>query len=134
MAGPVSRPATDLALTSTAGQDGMHIQVACLPNGVMVIHVAGVLNGSTATELGRRLIDATRSSPLHPPHLLLDLAGVTSMDHAGLDALLLHQDQIRAATGSVELLAPSPSLLQMLHEADLDGHSQISVAQDDRVD
>ena len=57
--------------------------------------------------------------------LLLDLSGVSFLDQSGLDALLHLQDRWAAGYGSVELLAPSPSVVRLLHEADLDGESQM---------
>jgi anti-anti-sigma factor len=89
--------------------------------GVLLVRLRGSLDSQTAAELLGRLIEASPTPALRAPRILLDLSGVAFLDHAGLDTLLHLQE--RWSTGTVELLAPSPSVVRLLHETDLDGES-----------
>jgi len=51
------------------------------------------------------------------------MAGVTFLDLVGLEALLRVQQAVADADGAMELLALSPSIVRLLHEAELDGES-----------
>ena len=106
------------------------IEFRQLPKGVVLIRVLGSIDVRVAPGLENRLIDAALAGQDRPPCLLLDLSGVTFLDHAGLDALLHFQDRIVAAAGTVELLAPSPSVVRLLHEAELDGESWMTFIPD----
>ena len=102
------------------------MQVHRLLGGVILVEVRGAIDLFTAPDLDRQLFEATRIGQLTPARLMLDLSGVTFLDHAGLDALLHLQDRWGAASGTLELLAPSSSVVRLLHEADLDGASWMS--------
>jgi anti-anti-sigma factor len=99
------------------------IDVQRLLTGVILIQLRGSVDAGAAPGLETELIHTALTGQLQPPCLLLDLSGVTFLDHAGLDALLRCQDRIASASGTVELLAPSPSVVRLLHEAELDGES-----------
>ena len=91
--------------------------------GVILVQLRGTLDGVGAAELQRRLAEATRPGDQVNSRILLDLSAVAFLDHVGLDALLQLQERWTANNGSVELLAPSPSVVRLLHETDLDGES-----------
>jgi len=118
-----ARPPSRSGATSVPDRLAVHIEVQRLLSGVILIQVRGSVDASAASGLESELTHATLSGRPQPPCLLLDLSGVTFLDHAGLDALLHFQERIAAASGTVELLAPSPSVVRLLHEAELDGES-----------
>lgn len=117
------RPPTRLVATPVPAHDPLTVQVHRLLGGVILVEVRGAIDLFTAPDLDRQLFEATRIGQSKPARLLLDLSGVTFLDHAGLDALLHLQDRWGAAAGTLELLAPSSSVVRLLHEADLDGAS-----------
>ncbi len=117
------QPPTRLVATSVQAHHPLTVQVHPLLDGVMVVEVRGAIDLFTAPDLGRQLFEATRIGQMTPARLMLDLSGVTFLDQAGLDALLHLQDRWGAASGTLELLAPSSSVVRLLHEADLDGAS-----------
>ena len=63
--------------------------------------------------------------------ILLNLAGVTFLDRAGLETLLRVQEAVADVDGVLELLALSPSIVRLLHEAELDGESWMQLDGDD---
>jgi anti-anti-sigma factor len=85
-------------------------------SGVLLLQVRGELVARTAAVLERHLADVPALID-RGRRVLLDLAGITSITAAGLDALLRLQDAVTAAGGSVELLAAPPAVVLMLHEA-----------------
>ena len=119
--GPAA-PAIDTPEPSGARRS-CQVGVQMLPNDVVLLTITGVVDARASAELERQFSLGTRMSSLKPPQLLLDLSGVTFLDHAGLDALLGLEDRLRSVSGTVELLAPSPSVVRLLHEADLDGQA-----------
>jgi len=132
MAEQVRKPPTRLAATATPipARETLDVEVHLLPTGVILVEVRGSIDAVTTPELQRRLGEATRTGQQAPPRLLLELSGVTFLDLTGLDALLHLQDRLGAASGTVELLAPSPSVVRLLHEAELDGESWMTSAHD----
>jgi len=120
------QPPTRLAATPMPAHDPLTVQVHLLVGGALLVEVRGAIDLFTAPDLDRLLFEAIRIGQLMPTRLLLDLSGVTFVDHAGLDALLRLQDRWGTAAGSLELLAPSSSVVRLLHEADLDGASWMS--------
>ena len=129
MAEPAWKPLPGLAAPAidtrepAGARRPFEVTVQMLPNDVVLLNIVGVVDARAATELERQFALATRMSSLQPPQLLLDLSGVTYLDHAGLDALLGLEDRLRTMSGTVELLAPSPSVVRLLHEADLEGQA-----------
>jgi anti-anti-sigma factor len=124
MAEQARHPPMHLAPTAAPVHDPLEVEVHRLPNSVLLVVVRGGIDGVTAPVLTRRIGGAMpgQGRPVSP-RLLLDLSGVTFLDHAGLDALLELQDGWGNAAGTVELLAPSPSVVRLLHEAERDGAS-----------
>ena len=118
-----ARPRSRSGATSVPDRSAVDIEVQRLLTGVVLIQLRGAVDAGAASGLESELMHAALTGQLQPPCLLLDLSGVTFLDHAGLDALLHFQDRISAASGTVELLAPSPSVVRLLHEAELDGES-----------
>ncbi|MET0863939.1 MAG: STAS domain-containing protein [Nakamurella sp.] len=110
-------------MTSQA-RDPLVIAVDRLEPGVVLIKVEGAVDILTTPELRRHLHNVTAQFQTST-RLLLDLSGVSFLDKSGLDALLQLQDRWGTGAGSVELLTPSPSVVRLLHEADLDGESQM---------
>jgi anti-anti-sigma factor len=120
------QPPTRLVATPLPAHDPLTVQVHRLLGGALLVEVSGAIDLFTAPDLDRQLFEATHIGQLTPARMMLDLSGVTFLDHAGLDALLHLQDRWGAASGTLELLAPSSSVVRLLHEADLDGASWMS--------
>jgi len=116
--------------TSMPDRSGVQIGIQTLLTGIVLVQVTGSVDAGTAPSMESELIRATLAGQAQPPCLLLDLSGVSFLDHAGLDALLHFQERIVAASGTVELLAPSPSVVRLLHEAELDGESWMTFIPD----
>jgi len=109
--------------SAAAFHDPLNIDIHRLLTGVLLVEVRGAVDHVTGAELERRLGTVPSAGLADPPRLLLDLSGVTYLDLAGLDAVLHLQERWASAAGTVELVAPSPSVVRLLHEADLDGAS-----------
>ena len=124
---PHSSTASRAGLSSPA-RDPLIVTVDQLALGLVLIKVGGAVDGRTAPELRRQLLGVTAPFDTFT-RLLLDLSAVSFLDHSGLDALLQLQDRWGAGAGSVELLAPSPAVVRLLHEADLDGQSEMQTGQ-----
>ena len=106
----------------------LEVTVDQLTQGLVLVKVRGAIDRSTAPELRRRLLGL--AAPFDTfTRVLLDLSAVSFLDHSGLDALLQLQDRWSAGDGSLELLSPSSSVVRLLHEADLDGESQMHTGQ-----
>lgn len=94
-----------------------------LPN-VTLVMVRGAIDRDSAPTLERQLAAVFANlASVEPPRVMLDLAGVTFLDQTGLDTLLHLQDRVIVAAGAIELVSPSPAVVRLLHEADLDGVS-----------
>jgi anti-sigma B factor antagonist len=117
------QPPTPGVVTVSPDQEPMIVRVEHSVAGVILIRVKGSIDCVSAPELQRTLVDASRARQGLPAELLLELSGVTFLDDVGLDALLHLLDQPDAGPGTIELLAPSPSVVRLLHEANLDGES-----------
>lgn len=94
-----------------------------LASGVTLVLLRGVLDADTATHLQECLAGPISRQPSRSVQILLNMAGVTFLDRVGLEALLRVQQTVAAADGAMELLALSPSIVRLLHEAELDGES-----------
>lgn len=113
--------------TDAAGPDrigrpsGLSLRVVGHSGGRTVVHVAGRLDARAAPTLARELAAATPPPRRGPPQLAIDLSGVTYIDGAGLQVLLDLQDDLAARSGELELLAPTPAVVGLLHEAHIHG-------------
>lgn len=107
---------------ASPARDPLVVEIDRIAPGLVLIKVGGAIDAGTALQLRRQLLPVTLPSQ-NFTRLLLDLSGVSYLDQRGLDELLSLQDRWGNDVGSVELLAPSPSVVRLLHEADLDGES-----------
>jgi anti-sigma B factor antagonist len=106
----VVEPPTDTSL-STQGGHLLRINVGPAEDGVITIAVAGELDLATAPLLGatfHRLNSAQRL------HVHLDLSGVSFCDAAGLNAFLAADRLLRASSGRLTLIRPSPQIRRLL--------------------
>ena len=94
-----------------------------LASGVALVLLRGTLDADTATYLEECLAGPISRQPSGSVQILLNMAGVTFLDRVGLEALLRVQQSVADADGAMELLALSPSIVRLLHEAELDGES-----------
>lgn len=99
------------------------IHAHALLGGPTSLQVVGRLDRRTAPVLERRLIEEARHCRIQPARLLLNLEGVTYLDRSGLDALLRTSSRLVSGFVTIELDAPTPSIIRLLHEANLDGAS-----------
>jgi anti-anti-sigma factor len=82
---------------------------------LVLVQVRGDVGDAAAADLGRRLTAvAARGTDAQ---VVLDLAGVTALSRAGLDAVLWAQKSLEAGGGSLELLEPSAPVVLLLHDA-----------------
>jgi anti-sigma B factor antagonist len=103
-------PPTD---TSLSAQDGclLRINVSPAEEGVVTIAVAGELDLATAPLIGATL---NRLNSAQPLHVHLDLSGVSFCDAAGLNAFLAADQLLRATSGRLTLIRPSPQIRRLL--------------------
>jgi anti-anti-sigma factor len=94
-----------------------------LASGVTLILLHGTVDAGTASYLEENLAETIGRHATGSVQILLNLAGVTFLDRVGLEALLRVQEAVADAEGAMELLALSPSIVRLLHEAELDGES-----------
>jgi anti-sigma B factor antagonist len=102
----------------------MSVEVHSLLPNVTLVMVRGAIDRVSASNLEQQLTGVFAAlGSAEPPRVMLDLAGVTFLDQNGLDSLLHLQDRVIVAAGAIELVSPSPAVVRLLHEADLDGVS-----------
>ncbi|WP_051301419.1 STAS domain-containing protein [Actinomadura rifamycini] len=90
------RPARDLALrTSKQGP-------------LEVLHMDGVLDAETAVTAEAQIL-STIVLTREPLHLVLDLGGLTGIDAAGIALLAKARFAVRAARGTLHIVAPAGS-------------------------
>ena len=82
--------------------------------GPIVIALEGELDLASGAELAR----AVASAPPRPRRVVLDVAGLTFVDAAGLRALLRVEQELRAAGRELAVRGRSPALRRLLHLAD----------------
>lgn len=102
------------------------VQAEPLPAGPTAVRVVGRVDQQTAPLLERRLLEEARNCRIQPARLLLNLDRVTYLDRAGLEALLRASSRLASGFATVELADPSPNIIRLLHEANLDGASWMS--------
>lgn len=105
--GPPTGSASSPALRLDTSVHGTHTLVSVVGE----IDVSSV--GGLRAALSRLLVDGD-------VHLLLDLAGVTFMDSAGLGVLVGIQKQARMFRGSLAIVAPSRPVRRILELTSLD--------------
>lgn len=99
------------------------VRVELLTGGPTSLQVIGRLDQQSAPLLERRLIEEARRCRIQPARLLLNLGDVTYLDRAGLDTLLRATSRLASGFVTVELAEPTPNIIRLLHEANLDGAS-----------
>ena len=96
------------------------MQIEHLTTDSTVLRVGGVIDTETAPGVERKL-KAEFETTSYAVNVLLDLSSVVLLDLPGLDVLLRLQCMIENGRGTIKLLDPTPSVLRLLHEAQLDG-------------
>ena len=119
MAQPL-RPDADGA-DRTSRARGLLIRVVGHSGARPVVRIAGRRDAGAAPILAHALAAATPAPRRGPPRLAIDLSGVTYIDGAGLQVLLDLQDRLAGLSGELELLAPTPAVVGLLHEAHIHG-------------
>ena len=84
--------------------------------GGAVVYVQGDVDLASAPELGAQLADAVR----HGPRLVIDLAGVTFLDSAGLTAIVRAYRASGQIAEALILRSPSPALRRLLATTGID--------------
>jgi len=84
-------------------------------HGVTFVRVQGDLDAAAAPELDRMLTVACGENG--SPHVVLDLEHVHSAAAEVVDVLLHAEARLSAAGGGLQLLAPSPAVVLMMHGA-----------------
>ena len=90
----------------------------------------GAVDADTAPYLEECLAGPIGRRPSGSVQILLNMADVTFLDRAGLEALLSVQDAVAEVGGAMELLALSTSIVRLLHEAEMDGESWMQMDSD----
>jgi anti-sigma B factor antagonist len=93
------------------------VRCAEIGGGVYVVGIRGELDGHNAPELDRELGDLLDRSAAR---VIVDLAGVTFIDSAGLGVLAGAATALRAQDGRLELAAAGPHTAKVLRIAGLD--------------
>lgn len=86
------------------------------PAGAPVLALTGELSIYQAQELKKTLLDAVQPGAT----LVLDLSGVTALDTAGVQLLLLAQRSAQAQQGDLHIRHPSAPVLEVLQLLRLD--------------
>jgi anti-sigma B factor antagonist len=105
--------------TTLSTQSGclLRINVGPAEDGVVTIAVAGELDLATAPLIGATFHRLNSAQPLH---VHLDLSGVNFCDAAGLNAFLAADRLLRATSGRLTLIRPSPQIRRLLTITKLD--------------
>ena len=95
----------------------LRINVSPADDGVILIAVTGDLDLATAPLIGDTFHRINSAQPLH---VHLDLSGVNFCDAAGLSAFLAADRLLRATSGRLNLIRPSPQIRRLLTITKLD--------------
>jgi anti-anti-sigma factor len=106
---------TGASVDSAAVDGSVSVQRHRPHQDLVLVQVRGDVGDAAAADLGRRLTAVLARGT--DAQVVLDLAGVTALSRAGLDAVLRAQKSLEAGGGSLELLEPSPPVLLLLHDA-----------------
>jgi anti-sigma B factor antagonist len=106
-------PAEPPTVTTLSEQDGclLRINVSQAEEGVVTIAVTGELDLATAPLIGDTFDRINSAQPLH---VHFDLSGVNFCDAAGLNAFLAADRLLRATSGRLTLIRPSPQIRRLL--------------------
>jgi anti-anti-sigma factor len=120
---PFRAPSVARASPLIASDVRLDVESHDLASGVTLVLLRGAVDADTAPYLEECLAGPIGRHASGSVQILLNLAGVTFLDRAGLEALLRVQEAVADAGGAMELLALSPSIVRLLHEAELNGES-----------
>jgi anti-anti-sigma factor len=81
-----------------------------------ILQVIGEASSEEVGKLSRAINEAREKNS----HLALDLAETTHLDSSALGILILNLKQLRKLQGELCLLAPSPTILEILGSSNLD--------------
>ena len=107
------------------GGQTLTVDAQPLAGGPTCLRAVGVIDRGTAPILAQRLIEEARKCSIQPARLLLDLEQVIYLDRTGLDVLLQAHARLTNAFVTMQLTEPTPHVIRLLHEANLDGASSI---------
>jgi anti-anti-sigma factor len=127
---PLRAPTAARAGPLTAGDPRLDVESHDLADGVTLVLLRGAVDADTAPYLEECLAGTISRHATGSAQILINLAGVTFLDRAGLEALLRVQDAVAEVGGAMELLALSPSIVRLLHEAEMDGESWMQMDSD----
>lgn len=89
-------------------------------DGRLLLVLVGELDPHTAPRLEAELASAGTE-----PRVVLDLAGVTFLDSAGVRAIVSAHERLSNAGGSLALRSPSPVAARVLEISGLDQHLDV---------
>jgi anti-anti-sigma factor len=107
----------------TAAGQSLVVHAEQLLGGPTSLQVVGVIDRTTAPLLEERLRQEARACHDQPARLLLDLEQVTFLDRCGLDTLLRAHSWLAGTQCTLELTAPTASVIRLLDEANIHGAS-----------
>lgn len=110
-----SEPAGATLQRRLEGPPGARVRADVHPSrhGVTLVRVHGDLDAAAAPELDRML--AAAGGPGSSPQVVLDLEDVGSTAVEIVDVLVRAEARLTATGGGLQLLAPSPAVVLMLH-------------------
>jgi anti-sigma B factor antagonist len=115
-ASPLAKPPTHTTLP-TEGGCPLRINVGPAEDSVVTIAVTGELDMATAPLIGDTI---HRINSAQPINVHLDLSAVNFCDAAGLNAFLAADQLLRATSGRLTLIRPSPQVRRLLTITKLD--------------
>ena len=127
---PFRAPAVARAGPLIASDPRLDVESHDLASGVTLVLLRGAVDADTAPFLEECLAGPIGRRASGSVQILLNMADVTFLDRAGLEALLRVQDAVAEVGGAMELLALSTSIVRLLHEAEMDGESWMQMDSD----
>jgi len=77
---------------------------------VLIVHLAGYLDGHTCAELDRRITALIKAGA---KRLVIELAGLSYIASAGVGIFINTQHIVEKAGGNLQLVSPSPSVREI---------------------
>jgi stage II sporulation protein AA (anti-sigma F factor antagonist) len=99
-----------------AAPDGLTIEVSWPSEDVLLIVLDGALDTVSSGSFSARMEEIAWGAP---PHVVMDIAGLTSVDSSGIDALVQAARALEALGRTAVLAAPSPEALRAFEIAQL---------------
>lgn len=129
---PAAGTPADAPIGERAGRDlAIH---ASRQGSLEVLRMDGVLHAETAVTAEAQILSTIVLNP-KPLHLVLDLTGLTGLDAAGINLLAKARFAVRAARGTLHLVAPagSPAHLALRTGVPGDAHAPVETVADIRL-